>query len=160
MSVPNNFPTLQSIVRHEVQAEVAQVRNSATEALLWLRRGLKFLKEFLSEVNKGEQDIQGALSEQSWTYSNAWHAVLSHRHVSSRSISLYKDNAYGKTLRQYHGWVVRGVFAVGIPHFLHCLLVFDVCHCLLLTTRFKCTVFSPLSWPWELPHLIKISPLP
>lgn len=26
---------------------------------------------------------------------------------------LHKDNAYGKTLRQYHGWVVRGVFAVG-----------------------------------------------
>lgn len=27
---------------------------------------------------------------------------------------LHPDNAYGKTLRQYHGWVVRGVFAVGI----------------------------------------------
>lgn len=47
---------------HEVETDVAQVRNSATEALLWLRRGLKFLKEFLSEVNAGEQDIQGALS--------------------------------------------------------------------------------------------------
>ncbi|RVE62584.1 hypothetical protein OJAV_G00158360 [Oryzias javanicus] len=85
MSDPECFPTLQSIVLHEVQAEVAQVRNSATEALLWLRRGLKFLKEFLSEVNAGEQDIQGAL-----------------------------NNAYGKTLRQYHGWVVRGVFALAL----------------------------------------------
>ncbi|XP_026149035.1 pleckstrin homology domain-containing family A member 8 isoform X2 [Mastacembelus armatus] len=75
MSEPDRFPTLQSIVLHEVQTDVAQVRNSATEALLWLRRGLKFLKEFLSEVNVGEQDIQGAL-----------------------------NNAYGKTLRQYHGW--------------------------------------------------------
>lgn len=62
MSDPECFPTLQSIVLHEVQGGVAQVRNSATEALLWLRRGLKFLKEFLSEVNAGEQDIQGALS--------------------------------------------------------------------------------------------------
>lgn len=70
---------------HEVETDVAQVRNSATEALLWLRRGLKFLKEFLSEVNAGEQDIQGAL-----------------------------NNAYGKTLRQYHGWVVRGVFALAL----------------------------------------------
>lgn len=85
MSDPDSFPTLQSIVLHEVKTDVAQVRNSATEALLWLRRGLKFLKEFLSEVNAGQQDIQGAL-----------------------------NNAYGKTLRQYHGWVVRGVFALAL----------------------------------------------
>ncbi|KAG7242128.1 hypothetical protein INR49_024174 [Caranx melampygus] len=82
---PRQIPTLQSIVLHEVQTDVAQVRNSATEALLWLRRGLKFLKEFLSEVNAGQQDIHGAL-----------------------------NNAYGKTLRQYHGWVVRGVFALAL----------------------------------------------
>uniref|UniRef100_A0A3Q2PLN0 Pleckstrin homology domain-containing family A member 8 n=1 Tax=Fundulus heteroclitus TaxID=8078 RepID=A0A3Q2PLN0_FUNHE len=85
MSDPDGFPTLQSIVLHEVQTNVAQVRNSATEALLWLRRGLKFLKEFLSGVNAGEKDIQAAL-----------------------------NNAYGKTLRQYHGWVVRGVFALAL----------------------------------------------
>lgn len=63
ISDPDRFPTLQSIVLHEVHTDVAQVRNSATEALLWLRRGLKFLKEFLSEINAGEQDIHGALSE-------------------------------------------------------------------------------------------------
>uniref|UniRef100_A0A3Q1AT16 Pleckstrin homology domain-containing family A member 8 n=1 Tax=Amphiprion ocellaris TaxID=80972 RepID=A0A3Q1AT16_AMPOC len=85
LSDNDSFPTLQSIVLHEVQTNVAKVRNSATEALLWLKRGLKFLKEFLSEVNAGEQDIQGAL-----------------------------NNAYGKTLRQYHGWVVRGVFALAL----------------------------------------------
>ncbi|XP_047453996.1 pleckstrin homology domain-containing family A member 8 [Mugil cephalus] len=85
LSDPDSYPTLQSIVLHEVQTDVAQVRNSATEALLWLRRGLKFLKEFLSEVNDGAQDIQGAL-----------------------------NNAYGKTLRRYHGWVVRGVFALAL----------------------------------------------
>ncbi|XP_072535497.1 pleckstrin homology domain-containing family A member 8 [Salminus brasiliensis] len=85
LSDPGVFPTLQSIVLHEVEMEVAQVRNSATEALLWLKRGLKFLKEFLSEVNTGEQDIHAAL-----------------------------NNAYGKTLRQYHGWVVRGVFALAL----------------------------------------------
>ncbi|XP_057160132.1 pleckstrin homology domain-containing family A member 8 isoform X2 [Ursus arctos] len=76
------FTTLQKIVLHEVEADVAQVRNSATEALLWLKRGLKFLKGFLTEVKNGEKDIQTAL-----------------------------NNAYGKTLRQHHGWVVRGVFA-------------------------------------------------
>ncbi|XP_067094910.1 pleckstrin homology domain-containing family A member 8 [Osmerus mordax] len=85
VSDPESFPTLQSIVLHEVQTGVAQVRNSATEALLWLRRGLSFLKEFLSEVNAGARDIQGAL-----------------------------NSAYGKTLRRYHGWVVRGVFALAL----------------------------------------------
>ncbi|XP_030226587.1 pleckstrin homology domain-containing family A member 8 isoform X1 [Gadus morhua] len=85
LSDPNSFPTLQSIVLHELQTATAQVRNSATEALLWLRRGLRFLKEFLSEVHSGEQDIHGAL-----------------------------NNAYGRTLRQYHGWVVRGVFALAL----------------------------------------------
>ncbi|XP_059363505.1 pleckstrin homology domain-containing family A member 8-like [Carassius carassius] len=85
VSDPESFPTLQSIVLHEVEMEVAQVRNSATEALLWLKRGLKFLKEFLSEINTGMKDVQGAL-----------------------------NNAYGKTLRQYHGWVVRGVFALAL----------------------------------------------
>ncbi|XP_040593126.1 pleckstrin homology domain-containing family A member 8 [Mesocricetus auratus] len=79
------FTTLQKIVLHEVEAGVAQVRNSATEALLWLKRGLKFLKGFLTEVKNGEKDIQTAL-----------------------------NNAYGKTLRQHHGWVVRGVFALAL----------------------------------------------
>uniref|UniRef100_A0A3B3S8G0 Pleckstrin homology domain-containing family A member 8 n=1 Tax=Paramormyrops kingsleyae TaxID=1676925 RepID=A0A3B3S8G0_9TELE len=85
LSDPERFPTLQAIVMHELETEVAQVRNSATEALLWLKRGLKFLKEFLWEVKQGERDIPGAL-----------------------------NNAYGKTLRQYHGWVVRGVFALAL----------------------------------------------
>uniref|UniRef100_A0A674CED2 Pleckstrin homology domain-containing family A member 8 n=1 Tax=Salmo trutta TaxID=8032 RepID=A0A674CED2_SALTR len=84
-SDPGSFPTLQTIVLHEVQTDVARVRNSATEALLWLKRGLKFLKEFLSLVNSGERDIPGALG-----------------------------NAYGRSLRQYHGWVVRGVFALAL----------------------------------------------
>uniref|UniRef100_A0A8C5V6B5 Pleckstrin homology domain-containing family A member 8 n=1 Tax=Microcebus murinus TaxID=30608 RepID=A0A8C5V6B5_MICMU len=81
----DEFTTLQKIVLHEVEADVAQVRNSATEALLWLKRGLKFLKGFLTEVKNGEKDIQTAL-----------------------------NNAYGKTLRQHHGWVVRGVFALAL----------------------------------------------
>ncbi|KAM5158291.1 pleckstrin homology domain-containing family A member 8 [Mantella aurantiaca] len=80
-----DFTTLQKIVLHEVNANLSQVRNSATEALLWLKRGLKFLFQFLTEVKNGENNIQTALS-----------------------------NAYGKTLRQYHGWVVRGVFALAL----------------------------------------------
>ncbi|XP_067858766.1 pleckstrin homology domain-containing family A member 8 isoform X2 [Heptranchias perlo] len=79
------FTTLQKIVLYELETDVATVRNSATEALLWLKRGLKFLKGFLEEVNNGEKDIQKAL-----------------------------NTSYGRTLRQYHGWVVRGVFALAL----------------------------------------------
>ncbi|KAL2076686.1 hypothetical protein ACEWY4_027720 [Coilia grayii] len=84
-SDPDTFPTLQAMVLHELHTQQAQVRNSATEALLWLKRGLHFLLEFLTQVNAGEQDIHAAL-----------------------------NNAYGRTLRQYHGWVVRGVFALAL----------------------------------------------
>eukprot|EP00062_Callorhinchus_milii_P020957 gi/632977175/ref/XP_007905202.1/ PREDICTED: pleckstrin homology domain-containing family A member 8 isoform X2 [Callorhinchus milii] len=82
---PERFTTLQKIVLYEIETDVATVRNSATEALLWLKRGLKFLKGFLEEVMNGEKDIQTALNV-----------------------------AYGRTLRQYHGWVVRGVFALAL----------------------------------------------
>lgn len=90
------------------------MRNSATEALLWLRRGLKFLKEFLSEVNAGQQDIQEALSKwrRDGTPSAQRAASVSFSHMTS--VLLRADAAYGRTLRQYHGWVVRGVFAVSI----------------------------------------------
>ena len=43
-----------------------------------------------------------------------WYAI--------RSLFFPSDNAYGRTLRQYHGWVVRGVFAVGILSTLITLL--------------------------------------
>ncbi|XP_063778026.1 pleckstrin homology domain-containing family A member 8 isoform X2 [Pseudophryne corroboree] len=79
------FTTLQKIVLHEVNANVENIRNSATDALLWLKRGLNFLFQFLTEVKNGEDNIQTALG-----------------------------NAYGKALRQYHGWVVRGVFALAL----------------------------------------------
>ncbi|XP_072365474.1 pleckstrin homology domain-containing family A member 8 isoform X5 [Scyliorhinus torazame] len=57
------FTTLQKIVLYELETDEATVRNSATEALLWLKRGLKFLKGFLEEVNNGEKDIQKALKK-------------------------------------------------------------------------------------------------
>ncbi|XP_060235958.1 pleckstrin homology domain-containing family A member 8 isoform X3 [Meriones unguiculatus] len=109
------FTTLQKIVLHEVEADVAQVRNSATEALLWLKRGLKFLKGFLTEVKNGEKDIQTALTLVT--------SIVQVEHPPSRSRCGHEeqplpltlpDNAYGKTLRQHHGWVVRGVFALAL----------------------------------------------
>ncbi|KAL6081161.1 hypothetical protein STEG23_016406, partial [Scotinomys teguina] len=126
------FTTLQKIVLHEVEADVAQVRNSATEALLWLKRGLKFLKGFLTEVKNGEKDIQTALTCGSHIVGGTLTVTLktcsfvcvtqihdfkdlcyliSASFLSQSTAPGCTDNAYGKTLRQHHGWVVRGVFA-------------------------------------------------
>lgn len=62
------------------------------------------------------------------------------------------DNAYGKTLRQYHGWVVRGVFAVSVSYMHHWWV----------SVVLKCDrSFPPVfSWRCELLHLIKVSRLP
>ncbi|XP_015750045.1 PREDICTED: pleckstrin homology domain-containing family A member 8-like, partial [Acropora digitifera] len=48
-------------------------------------RALEFMQVFLSEVSRGEKDLAVAAA-----------------------------TAYGKTLRRYHGWVVRGVFALAV----------------------------------------------
>ncbi|XP_072181029.1 pleckstrin homology domain-containing family A member 8-like [Diadema setosum] len=80
---PEMFMMLQGMVQEEVRSKTTQVKNSATDALMWLRRTLEFIREFLTEIIKGERDM-----------------------------NLAATNAYGRTLKKYHGWVVRGVFAL------------------------------------------------
>ncbi|EDO37291.1 predicted protein [Nematostella vectensis] len=80
---PKAFYTLQNIVYQELKSNTCTAKNSATDALLWLKRALEFMQIFLAEVVKGRQDLAVAAGI-----------------------------AYEKTLRKYHGWVVRGVFAV------------------------------------------------
>lgn len=77
------FTTLQKIVLFELNKKQHLLSNSATMALLWMKRGLEFIREFLQEILRGESDLSVAIG-----------------------------TAYGKTLRNFHGWVVRGVFAV------------------------------------------------
>lgn len=79
------------------------------------------------------------------------------------SLLFHSDTAYGKTLRQYHGWVVRGVFAVGIFHLHHCFYIYSF-ECFFDSALRSLTTlwffFLVTSWRWELPHLIKVSLLP
>lgn len=82
---PKAFVTLQNIVYQELKSNTCNAKNSATDALLWLKRALEFMQVFLSEVSRGEKDLAVAAA-----------------------------TAYGKTLRRYHGWVVRGVFALAV----------------------------------------------
>ncbi|XP_062576311.1 pleckstrin homology domain-containing family A member 8-like [Saccostrea cucullata] len=82
---PSSFTTLQKMVMAEVDCKQHRLSSSATVALLWMKRGLEFIKEFLQEIVNNQQDL-----------------------------SLAAGNAYSKSLRPYHGWVVRGVFAVAV----------------------------------------------
>jgi pleckstrin family protein A (phosphoinositide binding specific) protein 8 len=74
------------MVQHEVDQNLTQVRNSATDALMWLRRALWFLSEFLRE------------------FTRSYSAVPSE--------CLYAG--YQVTLRQHHNWVVRGIFSLAM----------------------------------------------
>ncbi|XP_013414096.1 pleckstrin homology domain-containing family A member 8-like [Lingula anatina] len=80
---PSAFSTLQAIVLYEKSVGQSQLSNSATQALLWLKRALHFIKEFLGELVSGEQDLTKAATK-----------------------------AYERSLKPYHGWVVRGVFSL------------------------------------------------
>merc|ERR1719383_152319 len=79
------FPNLQAIILHEKSTNTTSVQNSATDAIMWLKRGLTFVKEFLKNVTQGEEDLTRAL-----------------------------QNAYTSSLARHHGWVVRGVFHLAV----------------------------------------------
>lgn len=79
------FSTLQSIVMFEKHNNTTNVSNSATDAIMWLKRGLTFVKEFLKNVGAGEKNLTKALQD-----------------------------AYMASLAKHHGWVVRGVFHLAL----------------------------------------------
>lgn len=80
-----SFTTLQSIVQREMDTSTTKVRNSATDALMWLNRALRFMQKFLINMKNGERDLPTALNQ-----------------------------AYAVTLKRYHGWVVKGIFALAV----------------------------------------------
>lgn len=80
------YHTLQSIVRAEIQDQTTTVKNSATDALMWLKRAIWFLREFLYE--------------------------FSNREKPDLSECVYIS--YQKSLRQYHNWVVRSIFTLAL----------------------------------------------
>ncbi|XP_071822687.1 pleckstrin homology domain-containing family A member 8-like isoform X1 [Apostichopus japonicus] len=89
-SDPDAYGILQDIVQQEVKDNTTTAKNSATDALMWLRRSLQFIKEMIKEISAGETDL-----------------------------NVVSNNAYSKSLKSYHGWVVRGIFALAAkaaPH--------------------------------------------
>ena len=51
----------------EKQTNTHNVSNSATDAIMWLKRGLNFVKEFLKNVAGGEENLTKAL-QVCWAY--------------------------------------------------------------------------------------------
>lgn len=74
------------MIQHEVDEKVTRVKNSATDALMWLKRAVWFLREFLHEFSRKEEpDMSECVYE-----------------------------SYQKSLRQYHNWVVRSIFSLAM----------------------------------------------
>lgn len=78
-----------------IQRERDAGKGLATDALLWLKRALEFVCEFLKEIHSGNEAL-----------------------VSCAEI------AYARTIKKYHNWMARGLFALavkampGFPEFL------------------------------------------
>lgn len=77
--------TLQKMVEAEVEAKTTTAKNSATDALCWLKRALMFMKELLSAISKGERDLKKAAND-----------------------------AYAETLKKHHGFMVKKVFGMAM----------------------------------------------
>ncbi|KXJ09056.1 glycolipid transfer protein [Exaiptasia diaphana] len=84
-SNPQKFRTLQDLVDSEINARTTKAKNSATDALLWLKRAMQFILTFLKKVLTGEPDL-----------------------VKCANI------AYERTLKQYHNFIVKGIFNLAV----------------------------------------------
>lgn len=112
------FKILQNIIQQEINMKTTKVRNSATDALLWLKRGLAFIYHFLANIRDGHKDVAEAL-----------------------------NLSYNITLKQYHGWVVKGVFALAVkasPSYNDFIRVLAVNKNEELSSRYKSCLMSEL----------------
>jgi len=82
---PEKFHTLQDIVNSEIEEKTTKAKNSATDALLWLKRALCFIHVFLQDVLTGEQDLCKCATK-----------------------------AYEQSLKKFHGWMVQKIFSLAM----------------------------------------------
>lgn len=80
------YSFIQSIILHEIDEKVTTVRNSATDALLWLKRAIWFLREFFREFI----------------------------YAKNGEVTACISKSYELTLKKYHNWIVRGIFSLAI----------------------------------------------
>jgi len=81
----DEFTTLQQMIQQEIRTKTYRRKQSATDALLWLKRGLRFIQKFLFEIKSGQNNITVALNK-----------------------------AYALSLKPYHSYIVGGIFALAV----------------------------------------------
>nr|XP_046230672.1 glycolipid transfer protein-like [Scatophagus argus] len=85
---PEKYVTLQAIVEAEREAHAAEwPKVGATLALMWLKRGLRFIQILLQSLADGERDEN-----------------------NPNLIRVNVVKAYEQALKKYHGWIVQKVF--------------------------------------------------
>ncbi|XP_057957316.1 glycolipid transfer protein 1 [Malania oleifera] len=85
-SNPSEFNLLYSMVQAEVEAKTAKGSSSYTNGLLWLTRAMDFLVQLFRNL----------IDHPDWTMSQAC------------------TDAYGKTLKKWHGWIASSSFTVAM----------------------------------------------
>ncbi|XP_040053221.2 glycolipid transfer protein [Gasterosteus aculeatus] len=89
---PAKYVTLQDIVEAEREAHSAEwPKVGATLALMWLKRGLRFIQVLLQSLADGERDEN-----------------------NPNHIRVNVTKAYEQALKKYHGWVVQKIFNVAL----------------------------------------------
>ncbi|XP_058472623.1 glycolipid transfer protein-like [Solea solea] len=85
---PAKYVTLQDIVEDERETYGAEwPKVGATLALMWLKRGLRFIQILLQSLADGERDEN-----------------------KPNSIQINVTKAYENALKRYHGWMVQKIF--------------------------------------------------
>ncbi|XP_062310091.1 glycolipid transfer protein [Osmerus eperlanus] len=91
-SNPTRFKTLQQIVEAEKEMHGSEwPRVGATLALMWLKRGLKFIQVLLQSLVDGEKDEN-----------------------NPNHIRVNATKAYELALKKYHGWLVQQLFKAAV----------------------------------------------
>eukprot|EP00069_Balaena_mysticetus_P013536 bmy_08293T0 len=89
---PAKFRTLQNILEVEKEMYGAEwPKVGATLALMWLKRGLRFIQVFLQSICDGERDEN--------------HPNL---------VRVNATKAYEMALKKYHGWIVQKIFQAAL----------------------------------------------
>ncbi|KAG7244048.1 hypothetical protein INR49_006209 [Caranx melampygus] len=89
---PGRFKTLQQILEAEKEMHGAEwPKVGATLALLWLKRGLRFIQVFLQSLVDGEKDDH-----------------------NPNLIRVNVTKAYEIALKKYHGWLVQQLFKAAL----------------------------------------------
>lgn len=89
---PARYSTLQQILEAEREDHAAEwPKVGATLALMWLKRGLRFIQILLQSLADGEKDEN-----------------------NPNLIRINVTKAYEQALKKYHGWVVQKIFKAAL----------------------------------------------